>query len=160
MYTIKTPKTRDDFKAFCQAFQGRWVGELKWVTDWPGFGKRGDKITAYTENRVAEDGNVMFIKWYGGNGSGTGMVVFDAAAKRIRCTWANSGGAVSQAVFWIRDKQWFHREEGCLHDGTKTEFTSAIAVSDNGNTHTWTGSGTVGGKKVDDQRDVWRRVSK
>ena len=59
-----------------------------------------------------------------------------------------------------RDSQWVETGAGYLADGTKTTFTSTLAMSDDGNTMTATGTGSVGDKKTDDQHDVWRRVSK
>ena len=41
----KMQSTRADFKEFCKAMEGRWIGEVVWVADWPGFGKKGDKVT-------------------------------------------------------------------------------------------------------------------
>ena len=39
--------------------QGRWISEILWITDWPGFGERVDTSTGYAEYQVAEDGNVL-----------------------------------------------------------------------------------------------------
>lgn len=152
--------TREDFRDFCRAFTGRWVGDVTWVADWPGFGKKGDKVTAYSEITVTEDGKALITKFYGGNGSGTGLVAFDAGARQIRWLWVSSGGHVSHSILYKKGAQWVEKGAGSNPDGTKTEYVSMVTVSDNGNTHTWTGSGTLGGKKVDDQHDVWRRVSK
>ena len=30
----------------------RWIGEVVWVADWPGFGKKGDKFTGYSNFRI------------------------------------------------------------------------------------------------------------
>ena len=56
--------TREDFKEFCQALAGRWVGDIAWIMDWPGFGKRGDKVTAYAENKIAEDGHARHTRFF------------------------------------------------------------------------------------------------
>ena len=39
--------------------QGRWMTEIVWITDWPGFGKKGDTVTGYAEWQVALNGNVI-----------------------------------------------------------------------------------------------------
>ncbi|MCU0962795.1 MAG: hypothetical protein MUF48_22080 [Pirellulaceae bacterium] len=44
-------------------------------------------------------------------------------------------------------------------DGTKSEASSTLMISDDGKTHTYTGDGTLGGTKFN-FHDVWRRVSK
>ncbi|TWU33225.1 hypothetical protein [Novipirellula artificiosorum] len=151
--------SRKDFQEYCQAFQGRWVGDITWVADWPGLGKKGEKVTAYSENTVAEDGNALITKFYGGNGSGTGIVAFDARAKQIKWMWVSSGGYVGQSTLHKVDGKWVDKGLGSTPDGTKNEYTSTVTITDNGNTHTWTGTGTLGGEQVDDQHDVWRRVS-
>ena len=151
--------SREDFRDFCKAFEGRWVGDVTWVADWAAYGKRGDKVTAYFEGKIIEDGNAFMGRFFGGTGSGTSLVMYDAGAKRIKWIWINSGGSASQDIVFRDGKNWVSKSVGCTADGTKTEYLSTITVSDDGNTHTWTGSGKVGGKKVDDQHDVWRRVS-
>ncbi len=152
--------SREDFKEYCKLNAGRWVGDVTWVADWPGFGKKGDKVTGYFEAKVTEDGNAMTTRFFGGEGSGTGLYFYDAGAKQIRGVWCDSAGAVSQSVTFKKDGQWTEKGAGSLQDGTKTEFTSMLTVSNAGKTITWTGTGTVGDKKTDDQHDVYRRVSK
>jgi hypothetical protein len=152
--------TRQDFHEFCKAIQGRWVGDVTWVADWPGFGKRGDKVTAYWEGRLAEDGNILIGKFFGGDGSETSLIYFDAGAKQIRWTMVSSRGAVTQSVVYRKDGKWRQAGNGSLPDGTRTEYTSTAIISDDGNQWIWEGSGNVGGEPTADQHDVWRRVSK
>jgi hypothetical protein len=152
--------TRQDFEEFCRAFEGRWVGEVTWVTDWEAFGKRGEKVTAHVDLRISPDGHALTGVFYAGNGSGTSLGYFDAAAKQIKWVWVNSAGGTSVDVMHREGKNWVNTSGGSNADGTKTQSRSMISVSDDGNTHTWKGKGTVGGKPVDDQHDVYRRVSK
>jgi hypothetical protein len=152
--------TRDDFNKYCQMSIGRWVGEVTWVADWPGFGKQGDKVTAYAELRLVEDGNAMIGRFYGGKGSSTGFVVYDARAKRIKSQLADSAGGFMRSVIYQKDGKWIEKGTGCLPDGTKNEFTSTATITDNGNTWTLNGPTTVGGKPADEQHDVWHRISK
>lgn len=101
--------SREDFKKYCQMWEGRWVGDVTWVTDWPGFGKKGDKVTAYFEATMVEDGNLMATRFFGGAGSGTGIVLYDAGAKQIKLMWATSSGSMSQGVAFKKNGQWFER---------------------------------------------------
>ncbi|MGI6418828.1 MAG: hypothetical protein ACOX1P_24535 [Thermoguttaceae bacterium] len=152
---------REDFNEFCKAIGGRWVGEVTWIVDWPGIGKKGDKVTCYAELTVVEDGHAMTGRWWGGAGSGTGLCYFDAAAKQIMWIWVNSGGAVSQGTIAKKGKSsWVESTSGCLPDGTKLTHTSTLTFSDDGNTHTYLGGGTAGDKKTDPRHDVWRRAGK
>jgi hypothetical protein len=45
--------TRADFKELCKVIEGRWIGEVVWVADWPGFGKKGDKFTDCSDFRIS-----------------------------------------------------------------------------------------------------------
>ena len=49
----KMQSTRADFRKLCKAMEGRWIGEVVWVADWPGFGKKGDKFTGYSDFRIS-----------------------------------------------------------------------------------------------------------
>ena len=53
-----------DFEAFSQAMQGRWLSKIIWITDWPGFGKKGDEVTGYAEYQIAEGGKVLNGRMY------------------------------------------------------------------------------------------------
>lgn len=151
--------SREDFKEYCRLLQGRWVGDITWVADFPGFGKKGEKVTAYAEVKIVEDGNVMIQRFFGGAGSGTVFYAYDANAKQIRLMWADSAGAISQGVAFKKDGKWVEKASGSLADGTKTQGVSMLTITDNGNTFTWTGSGAVGNEKTADQHDVYHRVS-
>ena len=37
----KMQSTQADFNEFCQVMQGRWIVDVIWIADWPGFGKKG-----------------------------------------------------------------------------------------------------------------------
>jgi hypothetical protein len=152
--------SRDDFKEFCQAIEGRWIGEVTWVADWPGFGKKGEKVTAYWNGRMAEDGNAIVGQFVGGDGSETSLIYFDAGKKQIRWRMVSSSGAVSESIVFKKDGKWNQKGCGSLADGTETAFTNTAIISEGGNKWIWEGTGTVGGEPTADQRDVWRRVSK
>ena len=151
--------SRDEFREFCKALEGRWLGDVKLAADRPGFGKKGEKLTAYAECSVTEDGNAMLARYFAGEGSGTWLICYDAAAKQIKSLWVTSGGIANQSTIRKRGDNWVERTTGSDPDGTKTKFVSTLTITDNGNTHTWTGDGTVGTEKVE-WRDVWRRVNK
>ena len=152
--------SREDFQKFCEAWEGRWVGQVTWVADWPGLGKRGDKVTAYWEGRLTDDGNTMIGKFNGGTGSSTSFIFFDPADKQIKWLWVESGGRVCHTTMHSKDGKWFQKGTSVSPDGSESEYESTVTITDNGDTHTWTGSGTVDGKKIDDQHDVWHRMHK
>ena len=36
----KMQSTRADFKEYCDVMQGRWIGKVVWIADWPGLARR------------------------------------------------------------------------------------------------------------------------
>lgn len=152
--------TREDFREFSQAIAGRWVGEVTWVHDWPGFGKRGDRVTAYWDGRIAEDGSLVVGRFFGGDGSESSMIYFDPGAKQIRWTMISAAGALTESVVYRQDGKWRQKGGGTLPDGTKTQYANTATISDDCNTWIWAGTGNVGDKPTAEQHDVWRRVGK
>jgi hypothetical protein len=153
--------TRSDFNEYAKAMVGRWVGQVTWIADWPGLGKKGDKVTAYYEAKLSEDGNALLTKYFGGNGSSSSIVVYDAAAKQIKEIGVDSGGTLSINMYSKASAtKWLQTSTGSLADGSKVEGKYEANITDNGNTWTWTGTTTIGGKKQDNLHDVWRHVSK
>lgn len=158
--TSAQESNRKDFQDLCLAMEGRWVGQLTCVADWPGFGKKGETLNAHGEVTVTADGNALIDRFYAGNGSGVSLIVLDPAAKQIKVSYVNSGGGVHQSVYYRDNGKWVYKASGSNPDGTRYESVSTITITENGNTQTWTGPLTVGGQKVGEQHDVWRRVSK
>ena len=152
--------TREEFKEICKVLEGRWIGDITWAADWPGLGKKGEKVTTYWEGTMAEDGNALLGRFHGGNGSGTWLLVYDAGAKRIKGLWINSGGSVSHDIIYKENGKFVQIQSGSHADGTKTEGRCVLTIEENGNKSTWRGGGSIGGKKHDDYTDVWRRLSK
>jgi hypothetical protein len=150
--------TRDDFVAYTKTQTGRWVSEVTWIADWPGLGRKGEKVTAYYEGSLTEDGNAVIGRFFGGDGSATSLVVYDAGAKQITETVVTSGGTVWRAVVARKGDKFVSHAKGSNADGSAVDTTSTLTLSDDGNTGTWTGTGTVAGKKTE-QNDVWRRVN-
>ena len=152
--------TREDFDAYCQMMEGRWIGDVIWVADWPGFGKKGDKVTAYLDFKVTDGGNALVGKYYGGQGSGTSLTFFDSGSRQIKETAVSSGGTVWNTVIFKKDGKWMSESTGSNPDGSKIVGNAVVNISDDGNTHRMSGSTTIGGEKADELRDVWRRVGK
>ena len=155
---VKTTSSQKDFKEFCGIMKGRWIGEVIWITDWPGFGKKGDKVTAYTEFAVGEGGNVMTGRFYAGPGSGTIMVHYDARTRQIWERAVSSGGNVWNHLLYKHDGEWHVQTTGSTSEGKKIAGTSVRTFSDKGKTQRWSGAWEIDGKKLDPLRDVFRRL--
>lgn len=157
---VVAQSTREDFKEYCQAMAGRWVGDVTWDTDWPGMGKRGEKVTAYGEIRLAEDGHALVGRFFGGTGSWSWTALYDAVSRQIRSTGVDSGGTTWVIVFQKKDRKWLLTETGSMTDGTKYDGTYTMTFSDHGSVRSITGTTTIAGKKTDAITNVYRRVSK
>ena len=122
------------------------------------FGVIADRDAPYSHKFLRRSLTTLARKSQSRGKDSSGLVFYDAAAKQIRLTWANSNGAMSLAVAFKKNGKWVEKGSGSLADGRKTEFTSTMNIEADGKTHTWTGGGTVGGERTDDQCDIWRRV--
>jgi hypothetical protein len=149
--------TRADFNEFAKALTGRWVGQVTFVADWPGQGKKGEKVTAYVEARLSENGNAITSEEAG---SASSIIVYDAAAQ-IRETNIDSGGTLQVNIYSkVSPTKWAQSTTGSTADASKIEGKYETNITDNGNTWNFSGTTMIGGKKQDDLHDVWRRVSK
>jgi hypothetical protein len=152
--------TRKDFDDFAIAQKGRWQALITFITDWPGGGKRGDKVTGYRDCSVIEDGNAIYFRGYASKASHSGFVMYDANTKKILEQRVDSGGTVANIVWSKKGDKWAGAVIGSLVDGSKLEASVMLTFTDKGNTMTVTGSAMIGGKKTDDLQDVYHRVSK
>ena len=154
----KMQSSRADFKEFCKVMEGRWIGKVVWAADWPGFGKKGDKVTGYSDFRVSHDGSVMQGRFNAGPGAGVGLYHYDAGKKQIQGRWVSSGGNVWNLVIYKKDGQWHEHETGSVADGRPIEMSSIRHISDGGKTHRRVGTVKIGGEDQDPLQDVWRHV--
>jgi len=154
----KMQSSPEDFKEFCQAMKGRWIGEVIWITDWPGFGKKGDKVTTYVEWTIGEGGKVLLGRFYGGPGSATFMAHYDARARQIKDRWVSSGGNVWNHLVYKKDGEWHYHTTGSTGDGQEITGSSIRHLSDDGKTQRWMGLWKIDGKALDPLRDVYRRI--
>ena len=130
------------------------------VKDEPGIGLEGDKFTAYADCKITHDGNAMTCTIYGGKGTGTWIVAYDAGDRKIKGLYVSSGGMFSHSVIYKRGDKWIEASSGSQPDGTKTANVSTITITENGGTHTWTGTPVIGGEKTSESANVWHRVDK
>lgn len=151
--------TREDFLAYAKTQTGRWIGDVTWITDWPGFGKKGDKVTGYWEGKMAEDGNVVIGRFFGGNGSGTTIAYFDAGSRKIIEQTVTSGGSVWSATITRNGDKFTSIVAGSNPNGDRIEAVHTLTMLDDGDKGIWAGKGKVGDEPTT-LHDTWRRVGK
>ncbi|MCS7466154.1 hypothetical protein NZK35_05630 [Stieleria sp. ICT_E10.1] len=148
--------SQKDFNEFRDMFTGRWIGEVKWVADWPGLGKKGDTATCYLDVDSIEDGVALIGKFYGGSGSGTVIWFYEAGAKKIRATAVYSGGVIDDIEYNKKDGDWIETVTGTLPDGKKINGTSTITLD--GSVLRAKGTGTIDGVPRDPRDDKWTKL--
>ena len=152
-----TPK---DFQEYGELMAGRWIGDVTLVADWPGFGKKGEKIVAHLTVRWIADRKGLEAEAFGGPGSGRGFTFLDPGSARIKEYRVSSDGTAGSFEIWKKDGKWLWRNKGHLADGTPFESSGETIVSESGNTITYVGTGTMAGKPMLPLKDIYRRMSK
>jgi hypothetical protein len=149
----------DLLKEYGDLIVGRWVGKVKLIADWPGTGKQGEIVVGHLAVRWISDKKGLEDEWFGGNGTGKSIYVWDAKSKKIKQVGVDSGGTVAEWYIWKEKGKWVFEGGGCLADGEKFQGKGTVDVEDDGNTFTYVGSFTMDGKKLLDLRDVYKRAS-
>jgi hypothetical protein len=152
--------TLAEFKELSQLIAGRWLGDVTLVADWIGVGKKGERIVAHAEVLPVDDANVGLYRGFYGGAAETGIRAYDLAAKQIIEHGGGSGGWVWQATFVKKGGKWVQYLRGTDGDGVRFESERTWTFSDGGKVLTITGAQYVGGQKVGELRDIWRKVSR
>lgn len=152
--------TRAEFSELGKLLEGRWITDLVWNAAWTGYGKKeGDKATSYWAARKTADGNAFTTVFYGGTGTNSGIMYYDANAKQIKSVSVTSDGSVWYEVSYKKNGKWYGSSTGSLSDGAKSEGKVTIVFSEDGNSWTHSLTSTVDGKKST-TKNVLRRVGK
>jgi hypothetical protein len=148
--------SRKDFDEFRAAFRGTWVGQVRWVANWPGLGKQGELVTGYLEIRETENGNALIVRFQGGEGTGTGIWGYNPGEKTITARMIYSGGTISNITYKKDGGAWLETVSGFLPDGRKSESTSRLTLSDDGKSLRAQGTGTIDGVPNAPRDDKWQ----
>jgi hypothetical protein len=153
--------TKQEFQEWIELMKGRWIGDIPLVQDWPGLGKRGDRLTAYSDIEVIADGHALQGVWYAGDGKASWMTTWNPSTKQIKENVVFSSGITWENVITKQAAgKWLARKvNGSMPDGKQIDGDVTLTISDDGKTHTWTGEWTVDGVKTDQVRDVYRRLA-
>ena len=87
--------TRADFNELAKALAGRWVGQVTFVADWPGQGKKGDKVTAYGEQRMGTRSSAKALAGQDPSPRSSCMTPVQNKSRRWAWTRAERSGSTS-----------------------------------------------------------------
>lgn len=137
---------------------GRWMADITLIADYPGVGKKGEKVVGHGVTRWAADRRGLESDWFGGPSAGKSLAFWDPAAKRIMQYGVDSGGNIVRFEIWKEGERWVFQCGEVLPDGSKTEGKGNIVVKDGGNTVVYEGTFTQNGEKLLPLHDVYKRV--
>jgi hypothetical protein len=144
--------TKADFAQYGRAMDGHWLGNITLWADVPGIGKAGDKKEVRWVQTFTADGNAIVGRGSDGKGTCNSLYFYDVEKRQVRGIAVFSGGTVVSSVVSRRDNDtWVRRNTAVDPDGTKSETSDTLSISDGGDTHTWTRG---------DASHVWRRTRK
>lgn len=161
----KTHSTRKEFQEFGDLVEGRWLGEVLLVYNWPGREKeKGDTITAYNTFKWVADKNGIDWEGFGGNTTGKTLIVWDAPSKRIITQHVGSAGGTWRTVIWkTTPEKWGWRFlGGGLADGREFNGEGEWIFSEDGKELSIVGDISVGTEKLELDRaeNHYHRVNK
>jgi hypothetical protein len=153
---VAAPQT---LKEIGELFVGRWIGEVTWAVDYPGVGKKGEKVSAYIVCSWVNDGNTLQCVQYAGQSTGRGLTWWDAASKEIKNLWIDSGGNWDLGTITKQGMKWAGQSSGGFPDGRQVQYKWEWTFEDGGNRFTSTGATILAGAE-NPFRDVFRKVGK
>jgi hypothetical protein len=155
--------TLQEFKEFGKLAVGRWVGDIKFIADWPGedLGK-GDRIVGYSHYSWIVDKKALEGVSVGGNTSSREFIVWDAPTKSIRFFSVNTSGSTGAVVLWKKSDGVYgwRLTGGGLADGRSHAGTGEWVFSGDGKKMTIQGQTLLGDEKLDPLKDVYKRLSR
>jgi hypothetical protein len=152
--------TFEDFQLFCKQLEGRWVGKIKLIHDWPGFNKKkGDVTEGHNLRRVVADGRVMEeIAFCAGSESRT-LFFWDAGAKTIKIVLVTNGGITYSGCLGPQGEKWVCVFEGYMPTGEKMTGKNFCYIRDDG-VQVLEGQTYLEGKPMAPLHDEYHKVSK
>jgi hypothetical protein len=154
--------TFEEFQEMGELAVGRWVGDIKFIADWPGedLGK-GDRVVGYVRYEWLVDKKAFRSIGSVGNNSNTGLFVWDPVAKQIKLLNVSTRGGMLEAVLWKKAENVYgwRMTGGGLADGRAHSGTGEWVFSEDGRTMTLQGQTMLAGEKNDPLKDVYKKLS-
>ena len=134
------------------------MSEITWAVDYPGLGKKGEKVTGYEICRWTIDGTAIECEVFGGKVTGKAIYWWDAASKQVRDLELDSGGNWAQGVVSRQGTKLVISASGGFADGRRVDYKREDTFQDNGNTRIATGATILKGVR-NEFRDTYKRVA-
>lgn len=136
---------------------GRWKSDVTWAVDYPGLGKKGEKVVGFDVWKRTADRAALECDWLLGDTCGRTLLWWDASTKQIRTLDVNSGGNWAQGTVTKQGTKWVWATAGSFADGRRVEYQSETTFADNGGSRVDAGATILEGVR-NEFRDVFRRV--
>jgi hypothetical protein len=154
--------TFEEFQDLGKLVVGRWVGDIKFIADWPGqdLGK-GDRVVGYTQYDWVADKRALRNTGTAGNVSHTALFAWDPVAKQIKLFSVDTSGNFARLIIWKKSGRVFgwRFAGGGTVDGLAHGGTGELVFSEDGRTMTLQGQTTLGDAKNDPLKDVYKKLS-
>jgi hypothetical protein len=148
-------------KEFAASVVGSWETETLLIEDWPGIGKKGDRVAATITIKPIVGAQALEGEFRVANASGKWFTVWDPAVKALREFSVDTYGIVGENVIKKEGGKWVGKGKSIAPDGVKRSGTNTMTVVDGGNGLVQEGSDQVrDGQALPNYRDVWKRTKK
>ena len=156
-WPVASAQTPAVFKELGDAYEGRWLVDVTWAVDYPGLGKKGEKVTGVNIGRWILDGKVFEMEWFAGKNTGKGIIWWDPVSMQIKEVFVDSSGRWSEGTVRKKGGAFIATAKGAFIDGRKVEYEVKVTFQDGGRTRVHEGATIVDGKR-NPFRDVMKRV--
>lgn len=152
-------KTPTPLKEIGDVLVGRWTSEVVWAVDYPGLGKKGEKVMGYETMNWIIDGQALEGNWITGKTIGKFIIWWDASREQIKVLSLDSSGRTSEGTITKKGRTFIGKASGSFNDGRKVSYEWKTSLQDNGNTRIESGATILNGVR-NEFRDVFKRVAK
>lgn len=138
---------------------GRWMIEVTWAVDYPGRGKKGEKVTGFDICDWVVDKTAIKCEGYAGETTGISLYWWDAESKSLKIVGLDSGGNWSEGTIAKTGSKLEASSSGNFADGRRVKYEWETTFANGGNTRVETGATILNGVR-NEFRDVYERVGK
>ena len=142
------------FREIGDLIVGRWMFEQILDVDYPGLGKKGDKLSGQSICRYAADGAAIDCDDFGGPTSAKRLWVWDRVNKRLQMLAIDSGGNWDQDYIVKQGSKLVGKSSGYLGDGKRVDSQWEVVSENGGRTQRSNGTNIVNGV-----RSPWRSTA-